>query len=158
MDDADGFEPAFDELASVAYRVGFRLLGDRDAAEDVAQETLARALVRWRRIQDHATPWVIRVATNLALDRLRVGSRTTVHEPPDQSVDDGSTLATVRVTLARQLASLPRRQRDVVALRYLADLTEAQVAELLGVSQGSVKRHAQRGLSALRALQIEGVM
>jgi RNA polymerase sigma factor (sigma-70 family) len=81
-----------------------------------------------------------------------------VNDPPERRVDDDSTLATVRVTLAKQLAALPRRQRDVVALRYLADLTEAQVAALLGVSQGSVKRHAQRGLSALRALQIEGVV
>lgn len=156
--DAAGFEAAFDELASAAYRVGYRLLGDRAAAEDVAQEALARALVRWRRVQDHALPWVIRVATNLALDRLRVGVRSIVHDPPDHPVDDASTAAAVRITLARQVASLPRRQRDVVVLRYLGDLTEVQVASMLGVSQGSVKRHARRGLSALRALQIEGVV
>ncbi len=93
----------------------------------------------------------------LGVGPVTKGSRAIVNDPPERSVDDGSMMAALRVTLAKQLESLPRRQRDVVELRYLADLTEVQVAALLGVSQGSVKRHAQRGLSALRALQIEGV-
>ena len=158
MNDATDFETAFGELASVAYRVGYRLLGDRPAAEDVAQEALARALVDWRRVRDHATPWVVRVATNLALDRLRARGRVESGPAREHAVDDATSSAVLRVTLARQLASLPRRQRDVVALRYLADLSEADVAQVLGVSTGSVKRHAHRGLAALRALQIEGVV
>ncbi len=158
MDDADGFEEVFDELASVAYRVGYRLLGDRAAAEDIAQEALARALVRWRRVEDHAVPWVIRVSTNLALDRLRGSSRSVVRQPPEQIADDDPERSALRLTLARELAALPRRQREVVALRYLADLTEVQVAAALGLSQGSVKRHAGRGLAALRSVQIEGVV
>jgi RNA polymerase sigma factor (sigma-70 family) len=115
-------------------------------------------LVDWRRVRDHATPWVVRVATNLALDRLRVRGRVESGPAREHAVDDATSSAVLRVTLARQLASLPRRQRDVVALRYLADLSEADVAQVLGVSTGSVKRHAHRGLAALRALQIEGVV
>jgi RNA polymerase sigma factor (sigma-70 family) len=52
--------------------------------------------------------------------------------------------------LQRHLVSLPRRQRQVVALRYLADLSEADVARGLGCSVGAVKRHARRGLEAMR--------
>jgi RNA polymerase sigma-70 factor (ECF subfamily) len=158
MDDTSDFETAFAELVSVAYRVGYRLLGDRAAAEDVAQECLARALVNWQRVRHHATPWVVRVATNLALDRVRARKRWGSAAPVEPMLADSSSTAALRVTLARQLASLPRRQRDVVALRYLADLSEAEVAGLLGVSPGAVKRHAHRGLAALRTLLIEGAM
>ena len=56
-----------------------------------------------------------------------------------------------RVDLVRALRALPRRQREVVALRYLADRPEAEVADLLGCSAGAVKQHAHRGLAALRA-------
>jgi RNA polymerase sigma factor (sigma-70 family) len=55
------------------------------------------------------------------------------------------------VDLVRALRALPRRQREVVALRYLADRPEAEVADLLGCSAGAVKQHAHRGLAALRA-------
>jgi len=55
-----------------------------------------------------------------------------------------------RMELVTHLARLPRRQREVVVLRYLADLPEAAVAEALGCSVGTVKRHASRGLGSLR--------
>ena len=59
------FEEAFDGLYHLAYRVAYRLLGRRAEAEDVAQEALARAYVRWFRVEDHAEPWVAKVSTNL---------------------------------------------------------------------------------------------
>ena len=62
------FEGAFEPLRRAAYRAAYRLLGDRATAEDVAAEALARAYARWSSVADHAQPWVIRVATNLALD------------------------------------------------------------------------------------------
>lgn len=58
-------------MAATAYRVGYRLLGDRSAAQDIAAETLARAFPRWARIRDDAEPWVVQEATNLALDAGR---------------------------------------------------------------------------------------
>src|SRR4051812_3737333 len=119
------FDESFDELAAVAYRVAYRLLGSRAEAEDVAQEALVRAYARWRRIRGHAEPWVARVATNLALDVLRRRSRR-----PEAVLTDGrdhsgrrdageSAVATDRLELGRLLAELPRRQREVVVLRYL---------------------------------------
>lgn len=150
----EDFDAAFEQLAAIAYRVGYRLLGSRTEAEDVAQEALARAYARWRRVRGHAEPWVARVAANLALDRLRSHDRSRRGALPEgelaAAADDGGRAALDRMELARLLASLPRRQREVVVLRYLADRSEADTARELGTSVGSVKRHAHRGLAALR--------
>jgi RNA polymerase sigma factor (sigma-70 family) len=145
------FDDAFPELAAVGYRVAYRLLGDRTEAEDVAQEAVARAYARWRRVHDHAAPWVARVAANLALDRLRAKGRRRQVELIDAASRGSAERAAVdRLELARLLESLPRRQREVVVMRYLADRSEADTAEALGTSVGSVKRHAHRGLATLR--------
>ena len=146
------FDEAFPDLAALGYRVAYRLLGDRAEAEDVTQEALARAYARWRRIHDHAAPWVARVAANLALDLLRAkGRRTQIELPPDVASAGAERAALDRMELARLLESLPKRQREVVVMRYLADRSEADTAEALGTSVGSVKRHAHRGLATLRS-------
>ena len=146
--EGDGFLEAAPELWRVAYRVGFRLLQDRAAAEDVAAEALARAWSRWRRVSGYAEPWVARVAGNLALGQLR-RRRPTIMAAP-RPVTDMDERVVTRLLLATALHGLTSRQRDVVVLRYLADLPEAEVARLLGCSTGSVKTHASRGLSSLR--------
>jgi len=144
------YDLRFDDLAAIAYRVAYRLLGSRPDAEDVAQEALARALVRWRGIDDHAEPWVARVAANLALDVLRRRRRRpTVVDAAERPAPAGPS-SIDRLELVRLLEELPRRQREVVVLRYLADLSEAATAEELGTSVGTVKQHAHRGLAALR--------
>ncbi len=142
------YDDRFGALYLVAYRVGFRILGDRAEAEDVAQEALARAYLAWRRVSDHPDAWVARVATNLAIDRWR--RRTKAPRPPLAEVTPDPHVAE-RVDLVRALRALPRRQREVLALRYLADQSEESVATTLGCSVGSVKTHASRGLAALRA-------
>lgn len=108
--------------------VAFRILGDRSDAEDVAQETLARALVRWRRVAPYAEPWTATTASNLAIGIWRRRGRITPPEralscAPDQHVAE-------RLELVRLWRDLPRRQRDVVVMRYLADLPEAADAVL----------------------------
>src|SRR5580704_7053900 len=72
-----GFDAAFGGLYQLAYRVAFRILGDRGDAEDVAQEALARASLRWSRLEDRPEGWVSRVASNLAIDRYRRRRRQT---------------------------------------------------------------------------------
>jgi RNA polymerase sigma-70 factor (sigma-E family) len=144
----DDFAAAFPALAAIAHRVAFRILGDQGDAEDVAQETLARALVRWRRIAGYAEPWTATTSSNLAIGIWRRRSRG-----KGMSIRQADTVDEYshdRMELVRLLRGLPRRQRDVVVLRYLADLSEAAVAEALGCSVGSVKQHAHRGLAALR--------
>src|SRR5271156_1381763 len=142
------FELAFADLYRLAYRVAFRILGDRSEAEDVAQEALARAALRWSRLHERPEGWVCRVASNQAIDRYRRRRRQLyVPAGPVGIVDER---LGERGDLVTALRKLPRRQREVVVLRYLADFSEADVAVALGCSVGTVKSQASRGLSALR--------
>jgi RNA polymerase sigma factor (sigma-70 family) len=114
----------------------------------VAQEALARAHLRWGRLHERPEGWIVTVATNLSIDRLRRRRRlSALVEEPLAVVDIHRS---ERIDLARALRRLPRRQRQVVVLRYLADWSENDVATALGVSGGAVKSHASRGLAALR--------
>ena len=142
------FDDEFRDLAALAYRVAYRILGDRSTAEDIAQESLARAYQRWARIVDYRQAWVARVAGNLAIDQLRR------HHPPPPTVGNVDPVMIVieRLDLQRALLDLPKRQRDAVVLRYIADLSEADVAGLLGCSPGTVKSHLSRGTSRLRLI------
>jgi RNA polymerase sigma-70 factor (sigma-E family) len=145
------FEEAFPVLIRDAYRVAYRLLGDRSEAEDVAQEACARAYSKWGSVQNHAEPWCVRVASNLALDILRARSRANRrNERMRRNETTQTPIVDDRIDLYAALQKLPRRQRETVVLRYLGDLSEAQTADLIGCSVGSVKTHASRGLAALR--------
>jgi RNA polymerase sigma factor (sigma-70 family) len=140
----------FDDLWRRAYQVAYRVLGSSAAAEDVAQEALARAYSWWSRISTSAQGWVAKVAYGLAIDQVRRQQsarkyRQTIsqHEPePDPKTED-------RMDLMNAIERLPRRQRQVVVLRYLADQSEADTAHALGLRVTTVRRHAARGLSAL---------
>ena len=133
-----------------AYRVAFRLLGVREEAADVAQEACARAVARWERVSrcDSPDAWVARVSGNLAIDARR--RRKTATKYQSDLAASSTSFLSERVDLHRALNALPRRQRQVVMLRFIADLPEAAVAAALGCSVGSVKSHASRGLAALR--------
>jgi RNA polymerase sigma-70 factor (sigma-E family) len=143
-----GFDLAFDRLYRLAYRVAFRILGDQGDAEDVAQEALARASLRWARLEDRPEGWVTRVASNLAIDRYR--RRRRPMGPMIGPVGVVDPYLGERSDLVAALRRLPRRQREAVVLRYLADLSEAQVALDMGCSVGAVKSHGARGLASLR--------
>lgn len=143
-----GFAGAFGDLFGLAYRVAYRILGDRGDAEDVAQEACARAAVRWDRLAERPEGWVVRVAANLAIDRYRRRRRPLPDPWTGFSVADAD--AAERLDLARALRRLPRRQRQVAVLRYLADWSEKDVARELGCSVGTVKSTGARALVALR--------
>jgi RNA polymerase sigma factor (sigma-70 family) len=148
-DRARDFEEAYDSMRRSAYRAAFRLLGQRTLAEDVAGEALARAYSRWRSVSAYADAWVVTVATNLALDvgRQRARAARRGQEIIDQQPIDH---VETRLDLQAALRALPRRQREVVALRFLADFSEQATATALGLNVGTVKSHASRGLSRLR--------
>jgi len=146
----EGFDERFGELFDLAMRPAMRMLRDRQEAENIAAEVLARALVRWNSLRSSPTlpGWVVTVSTNLTIQHLRkVGRRQFLRLPvvaPDQpSIDD-------RLDLSEALLGLSKRQREAIALRYFLDLEEADVAGALGISVSSVKTHLQRGLVALR--------
>jgi RNA polymerase sigma factor (sigma-70 family) len=144
----DEFEEAFDELFPRAQRLAYRILGNWLSAEDVAAEALARACLRWARLRSlpWRDGWVLRVTTNLALDVAK-------RKRPEPSVPtsvDAEDAAVLRLAMLKALEGLPRRQRQVLALRFLSDLSEADVATALHISAGSVKTHTSRGLTTLR--------
>jgi RNA polymerase sigma-70 factor (sigma-E family) len=145
------FADRFAALTAIAYRVAFRLLGDRGEAEEVAQEALARAYARWAVVVRHDEPWVARVATNLAIGRWRRRRPTErFADAHHGSRPAGDALAVERLALLDALTGLPRRQREVVVLRYLADLPEREVAHAMHTTVGTVKQHAHRALQRLR--------
>ncbi|HEV2891802.1 MAG TPA: sigma-70 family RNA polymerase sigma factor [Frankiaceae bacterium] len=149
-----GFDERFPLLYAAAAGTAWRILGDREDAADVAQEAVARAVARWSRVGEDPVAWTVTVATRLALDGLRRRRRDARRFAElsggfaEAAGERGSDAA---LDLRRALRALPRRQREVVVLRYLADLTEADVAAVLGISQGAVKSAASRGAAALRA-------
>jgi RNA polymerase sigma factor (sigma-70 family) len=142
------FDKTFDDLFPRAQRLAYRILGDWLAAEDVAAEAMARACFRWPKLR--ALPWregwVLRVATNLALDTAK---RKFPDATPTELLD-AEEAAVLRLAMREALLALPRRQRQVLALRFLSDLNEADIAAALGISAGSVKTHASRGLATPR--------
>jgi RNA polymerase sigma factor (sigma-70 family) len=141
------FEANFALLYPRAFALAYRMLGNRTAAEDIAAETMARALLRWDRLDPDRVPgWVLRVAANQAIDLMRRKGRTL-----EVGVVDLEDSTTLRLALADALRKLPRRQREAVALRYLSDLSEADTAAALGISAGSVKTHLHRGLASLKS-------
>lgn len=149
----DGGDADFDEVFRALYprarSVAYRILGNRVAAEDAAAEALTRALTSWRRVNSlpYRDAWVLRVTTNVAIDMRR---RQRPEVLPSDVVVDAQEATVLRVALAEALSALPRRQREVIALRYVADMTEQEIACCLRVSVGSVKRHGHRAVSGLR--------
>lgn len=142
------FDVMFRRTLARAIAVARRIVGDPALAEDLAAEALARAYAHWPRLSrsERVEGWVFRVVTNLAIDHLR-------RRPPDVRVagtSDEIDSLTLRLALAEAMSRLPRRQREVVALRYFSDLSEADVAGALGVSVGAVKSHHRRALDNLQ--------
>jgi RNA polymerase sigma-70 factor (ECF subfamily) len=145
------FEDFYARTVTGIIRQVYALTGDLAEAQDIAQETFARAWQRWSSVStcDSPTAWVRRVATNLAVSRWRrIGAAATatrdlavIAHVPEVSADN--------VTLVAGLRALPERQRTVLVLYYLADLPVNQVAAELSCSAASVKSLLARGRAAL---------
>ncbi len=136
-------------------RLAVLLTSDWHAAEDLLQASLVRLYRAWPRLDTSVDPdaYLRQIIVNMHRSwwRARWRREVPVAALPDRA--DAGDLADQQAlgALVRQaLAGLPRQQRAVLALRYYEDLPEAAVAELLGCSAGSVKKHAHRGLRALR--------
>jgi RNA polymerase sigma-70 factor (sigma-E family) len=145
---AGDFDSFFRGVFPKAVAVAQRITGDRGSAEDAAVEALAKAHVRWKRIggQPWREAWVYKVAVNQAIREL---PRPIPAEPAPAAGDPADHVA-IRQTLTAALRRLPRRQCEVIVLRYLLDFSEAEVAAALGVSHGTVKTHLHRGMAAIR--------
>jgi RNA polymerase sigma-70 factor (sigma-E family) len=137
-----------DEYPAIV-RTAYLIVGDRAAAEDVAQEAFVRLYARWRRVSRYDRPgaWVRRVAIRLATRARR--RESTLQLEPEQP---GTTDTTVDPDLRRAILSLPPNQRAAIVLHYLEDLPVAQVAEAMGVATSTAKVHLHRARKRLAVL------
>jgi len=134
--------------------------GDREVARDLAQETLARAWLHWRKVRrmDRPDLWVRRVALNLANSHFRHHS---VERAASGRLNMGETSQLVgvevgdRLLVRQALMQLSDRQRIAVLLRFLEDLSVEQTAEMMNCGPGTVKKLTARALAALRLLIAE---
>jgi len=138
-------------------RLAALLLDDVGASEEVVQDAYVKMHGAWRRIREPeaALGYLRTTVVNLARSRLRHRQVVQKHRPapmPDApSAEHGALDRLERDRLVRALHTLPTRQRECLVLRYYGDLSEAQIAETMGISRGAVKSHASRGMAALRA-------
>ncbi len=157
--DADA---AVEELYATHYRrlvrLSVLLVRDVETAEEVVQDSFVAMHGRWRSLRDpeKGLAYLRQTVVNRSRSVLRRRGVAARHVPtpmPDAGPADEGVLAQARRTqVLDALRALPDRQREVIALRYYLDMSEAEIAETLGISRGSVKSHASRGAAALRHL------
>jgi RNA polymerase sigma-70 factor (sigma-E family) len=140
-------------------RTAWLLTGDQGHAEDVLQTVLERTARRWERLEGEPEAYARRAVVNLATDRWRRERARVAEVPMHESVSsttpspgDATAIIDLRDQLLSDLRTLPPRQRAVLVLRFFHDLDEAETARTLGVSAGTVKSSASRGLARLREL------
>jgi RNA polymerase sigma-70 factor (sigma-E family) len=139
--------------SSALLRTAYLLTHDHALAEDLLQTALTRSWFAWSRIEGHPEPYVRRVLVNTYASwwRRRWNGEVPTGELPEQPAGDG-TVADPGTghDLWTAMARLPRRQRAAVVLRYFEDLTEAETAQVLGCSVGTVKSQTSKALAKLR--------
>jgi RNA polymerase sigma-70 factor (sigma-E family) len=147
----------FREHHGELVRLAVLMVGDLPTAEDVVQDVYASMCSRWSQIaaRDTVLPYVRAAVLNgcRSVLRRRVIARRfrAAHrdEPPAKSAESQVILSEDRRQVLAALARLPRRRREVLVLRYYLGLSEAEIAAVLGISPGTVKSTAARGLAAL---------
>ncbi len=149
------FERFYAETRDPIYRAVLLTIHDQSRAEDAVQEAFTRAYGDWEHLRQHPNPtaWVIRVARNSHRSlwrRVRRERSLLLPDVPAAGVADP-----LDEQLARMVWALPRRQREVVALRILLDQSTEQTATALGIAQGSVTAHLHRAMTTLRR-QVDG--
>ncbi|MFC0003976.1 SigE family RNA polymerase sigma factor [Micromonospora siamensis] len=153
MTPPDGFDEFVISRSPRLLRTAYLLTHDRALAEDLLQTALARAWEAWSRVQGDPEPYVRRILVNTYASWWRrrwTGERPTGELPEPPAEPDPHTRFDDREQLWRALGRLPRRQRAVLVLRYFEDLSEAEIADTLGCSPGTVKSQASKALAKLR--------
>ncbi|WP_432478129.1 SigE family RNA polymerase sigma factor [Nocardioides sp. GXQ0305] len=149
-----GFEEFVAARSARLLRTAYLLTRDHGLAEDLLQTALTKAYLAWSRIDGDPEPYVRKVIVNTYASWWR--RKWNGEQPTDELPDAGSAVhwhddrAGESGDLWDALGRLPRRQRAVVVLRYFEDLTEAQTADLLGISAGTVKSQTSKALAKLR--------
>ena len=137
-------------------RLSVLLVRDQGLAEEIVQDAFVAVHGRWSRLRDpdHALAYLRQAVVNRSRSALRHRAVVNRHAASVRAVDtpDPTPDTDRREAVLDALRALPDRQREVLALRYYLELSEAEIADTLGISRGAVKSHAARGAAALRAL------
>ena len=156
MDDTEQrqFEDFVRGRSTAHLRTAYLLTGDRGHAEDLLQSVLERVARRWSAISESPDAYVRRSLANAATNRWRRRRPPEVQLNDDlpHAASDATHRLVLRDQLVRALLALPARQRAVLVLRFFDDLTEAETAQALGCSVGTVKSQTSRGLERLRSV------
>jgi RNA polymerase sigma-70 factor (sigma-E family) len=150
------FEAFVERGSSRLLRSAYLLTGDRELAQDLLQAVLIRIARRWEVASRAPDAYAHRVLVNLLHDRRRLLGRRVTERPFEDlgehvhPVADPAGSLVDRFALMAAVRQLPPRQREVLVLRFFADLSVAETAEAIGVSPGTVKTHTSRALAALR--------
>lgn len=155
---AHGYEEFVNARLGALARYAVILTGDPHLAQDLVQETLVRVQLKWRRVggADSVEPYVKRMMVNLYLDWRR-GSwlrRVLLRADPQETLgvpNDHAEANADRDMMWQALARLPRQQRAALVLRYYEDLPDAEIADRLGCTVGTVRGYVSRALASLRA-------
>lgn len=145
------------ERGESLLRAAVLLAGSREAGEDLLQAALERLLRHWRKIEGDPEGYLRRTLYHLAADNWRQQRAWRKHlrlllPGAGAAAVDGTTEVDLRDSLVRLLMQLPPRQRAVIVARYWEQLSEAEAAQVLGCSVGTVKSATSRALGRLREL------
>jgi len=153
------FEEFLDAELNGLDRYSRVLVGDRQLAHDCLAESLIKVQARWKKIgeMDNPLAYVRRVITNTFLDQRRSWAHRMMHlvgaeELPEQSAPSDLRSLEDRAQLHELLRQLPRQQRAAIVMRHYLDLPDADIADALSCTVGSVRTYISRGLAALRLL------
>ncbi|MEV5889021.1 SigE family RNA polymerase sigma factor [Nonomuraea fuscirosea] len=143
------------DRSGALFRTAYLLTGDRHAAEDLVQSALAKTAARWSGLRDPAAieGYVRRAMYHEQVSRWRRRSKIvelSTAEQPDVPRDGHADSADLRLTMRAALARLTPRQRTMLVLRYFEDMSETEIARLLGVRVGSVRSQIYRSLERLK--------
>jgi RNA polymerase sigma-70 factor (sigma-E family) len=156
--DASDVEALWRQHYAALVRLARLLVDDRESAEEVVQDAFVSVYGRIHRVAPDKAPAYLRSAvlngarSNLRRRRVARAHLDEVPPPEGRANGPGDLGGHARHEVVLALRDLPRRQREVLALRYYLDLTERETADALGIGVGSVKTHAHRGLAALAEL------
>ncbi|MFP7300402.1 RNA polymerase sigma factor SigW [Neobacillus niacini] len=166
--DQDAFADIVEIYSNSIFQLGYRMLGNRHEAEDIAQEAFIRAYVNIKSFNQDLkfSTWLFRIATNLCIDRIR-------KKKPDYYLDaevsgtDGLTMYSqlssdsplpekelesleLQETVQKEILKLPEKYRSVIVLKYIEELSLNEISEILDMPLGTVKTRIHRGREALR--------
>ena len=164
--DSQAFATLYDRHSRAAYSLAYRMMGERQAAEDILQEAFLKA---WRGAAGYRTErasvrtWLLSIVHNRAIDQLRslasrrrtqerVEASSAISQPSEAFAH--SWRNTQREQVREALKSLPREQLKVLELAYFSGYTHLEIAELLGLPLGTVKGRVRLGLKKLRGLPL----